>query len=631
VTVTLSAADIPARSVDLALVDSQWRGALGDIPSGSDRSFSAEAFDASGTRRFVGQVSGITIAPGATAAVALVLQQVGTAPSLDNAVPGVTALLLSSDRIRPEGSLALEVRAHDPNPADTLAYSWTATAGAFSSPSSPATSWTAPQDEGPVTVTVTVTDSRGASASHSFTLNVGTFPPEVVSTFTRSPPPGSGLPVSLHVAAWEPQGGSLSFSWSSDRGRLGTSTSGPTSSQLLWTPPSCVPEGAVPVVSVTVRSSFGLSTVATFPLSEPLHACTPGTWTPWTRMSAPRYQHTATLLPSGKVLVTGGTHKNHNPPEAASAEVYDPATRSWSPTGPMLVSRQEHTATLLPSGKVLVTGGTIESWTTLSSAELYDPATHQWSGTSSLSSVRARHIAVLLPTGKVLVAGGALDGIPQATAELYDPATGTWSPTGSMRNVRSNAAATLLRSGKVLVTGGTDARYYAQALAELYDPATGTWTPTTSNPLTARARHTSTLLPSGRVLLTGGFIFDGSGPYHQIDSAELYDPTTDSWLPTQPMAMERSGHTATLLPDSERVLVAGGRWRHGSLATAELYDIATGTWSPAASLSTTRFEGTATALGSDTVLLIGGRQYSFSEPRNDEIIVSQATTELYAP
>src|SRR4051794_2697344 len=115
----------------------------------------------------------------------------------------------------------------------------------------------------------------------------------------------------------------------------------------------------------------------------------------------------------------------------------------------------------------------------------------QWTFTGSLNTARNQHTATLLPNGKVLVAGG-FNGVYLATAELYDPGTGTWSPTGSLRTARSYHTATLLPNGKVLVAGGQGTGLVRLATTELYDPSAGTWT-FPGNLKTGRFSHTATL------------------------------------------------------------------------------------------------------------------------------------------
>ena len=296
------------------------------------------------------------------------------------------------------------------------------------------------------------------------------------------------------------------------------------------------------------------------------------TWTPTGALPSARKSHTATLLPTGKVLVVGGTSINGISPSSylASAKLYDPATGTWSPTGSLTTPRTFHTATLLPTGKVLVVGGDNFNDGILASAELYDPATGIWSPTGPLTTARASQTATLLPTGKVLVVGGVNDnGDHLASAELYDPAAngglGTWSSPDSLTTARMYHTATLLPTGKVLVVGGTSDSFSTLASAELYDPATGTWSPTGSL-TTVRGFHTATLLDTGKVLVVGGDTGTGSGV---LASAELYDPATRTWSATGSLRTARLQQTATLL-DTGTVLVVGGFGNVGVLASAEL-------------------------------------------------------------
>jgi hypothetical protein len=291
-----------------------------------------------------------------------------------------------------------------------------------------------------------------------------------------------------------------------------------------------------------------------------------------------RNQHTATLLSNGTVLIAGG---NGSAGFFATAEVFNPSAGTFAPTGSMSNARRQHTATLLSNGNVLVAGG-FDGTGILSAADIYDPAAGAFAPTGSMASPRIDHTASLLPSGNVLIAGGTSTeengtlNTGVGVAELYDPASGTFSSTGTMITPRFGHTATVLSSGQVVIAGGdtqmTATSNSPTASIEIYDPASGTFTDGgTLN--TARFYHTATLI-GGKILFAGGF--GGTGSLSApLNSAELYDLTTHTSTPISNMVSPRAFFTATPLQNGQILVVGGadgsGAGGAGVAASAEIF------------------------------------------------------------
>ncbi len=185
----------------------------------------------------------------------------------------------------------------------------------------------------------------------------------------------------------------------------------------------------------------------------------------------------------------------------------------------------------------------------------------------------------------------------------------------NMSTPRAAHSATLLPNGKVLIAGGM---VYDQAFldsAELFDPTTQTFS-STGNMTAKRTDQTATMLLNGKVLIVGGY---GDG---WLSSAELYDPGSGTFTATGSMSVPRDGFTSTLLKDG-KVLITGG-YDHGyrkAFKSAEIYDPATNTFSLTGDMSVERAAHMAVLLSDGRVLLIGGR--------SDHSILDSA--EIYDP
>jgi hypothetical protein len=363
-------------------------------------------------------------------------------------------------------------------------------------------------------------------------------------------------------------------------------------------------------------------------------ACASTNWEFLNRMSTARSGHTATLLKDGHVLIAGGFNSDG---VLASSEIFDPSTKTWSPTGSMQTPRTRHTATLLPDGTVLVTGGatnTAHPTSVTETVEKYDPATGVWTRVKAMSTKRAFHTATLLTDGSVLVVAGGPTGslAGQLSAERYFPGNNSWTSSGATRVPHTRGTATLMPNGNALVAGGVqygpeqdNPQEILINYSERYDKDTNKWFELAVMQETPFA-HTATLLLDQTVLVAGGrAVATLSNAVRYVPNLETGGDYPPVWNSTSNLAHARSNHQATRLQNGD-VLVTGGFLDcvdrtnppggcSASLITCEVYhpdpnSLVAGTWSAQEDMFNYRGDHTSTLLNNGTVLVTGGYNWS---------------------
>lgn len=227
-------------------------------------------------------------------------------------------------------------------------------------------------------------------------------------------------------------------------------------------------------------------------------------------MRAARSGHVAVLLADGRVLIVGGVGPNWT--FLSSAEVYDPSSGRFSAVGSMAEARESHVAARLRDGRVVVIGGhrgRREAMVLHASAEVFDPATGRFTPTGAMRVARHKHDGVALSDGRVLVLAGSDRRDDQGqyhTTEVYNPATGEFSEGPMLKRPRYKLAGTslVLPDGKVLVAGGA-------MEAEVLDVARGTSVVVPGATRLSGQFSAAALLPDGGALVTGGY-GGGTGP-----------------------------------------------------------------------------------------------------------------------
>jgi hypothetical protein len=321
---------------------------------------------------------------------------------------------------------------------------------------------------------------------------------------------------------------------------------------------------------------------------------------PLGQMSAPRAVHTATALRDGTVLIVGGCARAGCPldgREGRVAEVYRPQTRQFVRVGRLHQWRDDHAATRLADGRVLVVGG----WGVggvLGTTELYDPRARTFSRGPTMASPRAGTTVTPLRDGRVLIAGGFTGNRPTtAGAEVFAPASNRLSALPQLNEPRGGHVAVRLSDGRVLIAGGLGNGRVSRS-TEIFDPVTDTFR-AAARMLAPRYKAAATLLDDGRVMILGGAAdIDGRTVY---STTELYDPRDDRFVAGPSMRRARYKLTGSVVPFANGdVLVAGGA------DAVELYEAQSGRFRLAGRLDARRLFLAAARLPGRQALLAGG-------------------------
>ena len=347
-------------------------------------------------------------------------------------------------------------------------------------------------------------------------------------------------------------------------------------------------------------------------------------------MGSVRTNHTSTLLPSGQILIAGGSN---GPNVLPTADLFDPATQIVTPTGSMNVARDLHTATLLPNGRVLVTGGfatTALSTGPSATAEIFYPNINRWVLTASMPTPADNHTAILLPNGNVLVAGGFANGVYLSKAQIYISTAGIWQALPDMNDgvalankiPRALHTATLMQDGRVLITGGINQTgvLCSSVIFDInYTGATWPWTTGTnigSPSCLAVHSHSATLLKSGRVLVTGGT--DGVS---EVDNTLIYTPTptnnpdnnsavgAGTWVVVplgRRLNIKRFGHAAMLAPNGKVFIMGGAKSLGNAVQDVETFDAGVSSFQIVGQLNKARISQSSTIGADGFIYAFGG-------------------------
>lgn len=361
---------------------------------------------------------------------------------------------------------------------------------------------------------------------------------------------------------------------------------------------------------VLMAGGTAVTTSAALAVADLYHRATDSTSLVPSGLAVPRYDAAAAPLPGGDAVVVGGVGPGGTP--VAQVERYSGTAGRFSvvATSP-LAAVQHPTATALPDGRVLVVGGADAGGQAVSTAFLFDPASSSVVTVGAMSVARVGHRATLLSSGKVLVTGGAQSLLPNAaplaTAEVFDPATLRFSGVHAMKLARAFHGQDLA-GGRVLVVGG-EGQGEPTGTAEEYDQDQDLWRFTSFAPIAHRSQAEVVAVGPGRAVVAGG---GASIEVHH----PLNLPPPEAWISLEATPRGRADHTATLLFGTDVLIVGGTTGITSATASVERFHGATNVFNPGfiadtvqarASLQTARARHAAVALPDGRVAVMGGR------------------------